>query len=490
MCARVADVSRFRAVPLLGLLFALSTLARDARAQVAPDPAWTATVEQLVHDAALGDQVSVSVLDAATGTVLFAHQPALALNPASNQKLVTAAAALARLGPEFRMRTALYGRVEGDGVATLVLRGLGDPSLRQSDLVELARDLADHGVRRVGEIVVDASYFDGQLLPPAFEQQPGEIAPFRAATGAVSVDANAYVLRVLPGASPGAAARVRLDGAGYFALDSTVSTSEGGAPSIVATQRDAGGRMQLVLRGSIPSGITGVSYRRRIENPLAWAGHLLRDALGAAGIRAGDAVRVGPAPPDVAVLAQHASEPLSEVVSAMGKQSDNFVAEMVFRVLGAQRHAPGRVEDSVAAVGDVLREAGVDPAGVRVINGSGLFRGNQIATGDLARLLSWVYQNPGIRDEYLAHLAIGGVDGTLASRFRDLPHPRVVRAKTGTLDNAIALSGYVLAPQAGRAVVFSVIANGVTGRHGPARGLCDGIAGTIATHLWAEPARR
>ena len=166
-------------------------------------------------------------MDASTGTVLFAHQGDLALNPASNQKLVTAAAALSRLGPEFRMRTALYGRVDGDGVATLSLRGYGDPSLGQADLIELARDLADHGVRRVGEIVVDATYFDDQILPPAFEQQPNEIAPFRAATGAVSVDGNAYVLRVLPGATVDAPARVRLDGAGYFALESTISTAGG-----------------------------------------------------------------------------------------------------------------------------------------------------------------------------------------------------------------------------------------------------------------------
>lgn len=477
---------RFRLLPIVALFAASALLARDAHAQEAPSSALATRLAQLVADAGFGSTVSVSVLDAGSGAAIFAHQPATALNPASNMKLVTAAAALARLGGDFRMRTTLYGRVDGDGVATLSLRGFGDPSLRQADLVELARDLADHGVRRVGEIVVDATYFDGQLLPPAFDQQPNEIAPFRAATGAVSVDANAYVLRILPGASAGAAARVRLDGAGYFGLESTITTSEGGQPSIIAVQRDQGEHMQLVLRGAMPLGVTGVSYRRRIENPLVWSGHLLRDALAAAGIRSGETVRVGSTPDDAALLAQHSSRPLAELVSAMGKQSDNFVAEMVFRVLGAERHRPGRAEDSVAAVREVLTEAGIDASQVQVVNGSGLFQGNAIGSGDLARLLAWAYQSPEIRDEYVAHLAIAGVDGTLASRLRDLPHPRIVRAKTGTLDDAIALSGYVLGPTPSRVVAFSVLVNGARGRHGPARTLCDGVARAIAEDLWSQ----
>ena len=485
----LASAAMRRALSPSLFLLALSLLvARDAQAQTAASPLATRLAE-VVAEAGAGDQVSVTVMDASTGTVLFAHQGDLALNPASNQKLVTAAAALSRLGPEFRMRTALYGRVDGDGVATLSLRGYGDPSLGQADLIELARDLADHGVRRVGEIVVDATYFDDQILPPAFEQQPNEIAPFRAATGAVSVDGNAYVLRVLPGATVDAPARVRLDGAGYFALESTITTAGEGQPQIIATQRDQGARMQLVLRGTMPLGITGVSYRRRIENPLPWSGWLMRDALAAAGIRSGESVRVAATPSGSALLAQHSSRPLAELVSLMGKQSDNFVAEMVFRVLGAERHAPGRAADSVAVVREVLREAGVDPARVELVNGSGLFQGNRIASTDLARLLAWAYRDPGIRDEYVAHLAIGGVDGTLASRLRDLPRARIVRAKTGTLDDAIALSGYVLGPDAGRTVAFSVIVNGARGRLGAARGLCDGVARAVAEHLWSSPAR-
>ncbi len=442
------------------------------------------TLGAIVEQAGLGERVSVTVADAATGQRVFALRPDLALNPASNQKLVTAAAALHFLGPEFRFRTGLYGRVEGQAVVGgLTLRGVGDPSLTQADLVELARDLARRGIRSVDRVVVDASYFDDQLLPPAFEQQPNEVSPFRAATGAVSVDANGYVLRVRPGDAVGAPAVVDVDGDGYFILENQITTSEGGAPNVIADQRAEGERMRLRLSGSIPLGSAMLSYRRRIENPLAWSGHLLHDALVAVGVRVSGDVSLATTATTSPLLAMHTSRPLAEIITAMGKQSDNFVAEMVFRALGAERHQPGRVEDSLGAIRAFLSDAGVtgEPA---IVNGSGLFEGNRISSAELVQILVFAFRSPAIASEYVAHLAIGGVDGTLARRLRDLPVPRVVRAKTGTLDDAIALSGYVLGPTPGRAYAFSVLVNGARGRQSAARLAADAIAHALVEALY------
>lgn len=443
----------------------------------------------LVASAGLGEQVSITVADAVSGQRVFAHQPDLQLNPASNQKLVTAAAALSQLGAEARFRTGLYGRTEGTAVVGgLVLRGMGDPSLRQADLIELARDLERRGIRTVDEIVIDASYYDAQLLPPAFEQQPNEVAPFRAATGALSVEANAYVLRVRPGDAVGAPARIDLDGAGYFRVESQITTSEGGAPNVIADQRVEGAQMRLALRGSVPLGSAQLSYRRRIENPLLWSGHLLRDALADVGIRVSGGVRLSNGQTEAPLLAMHASRPLSELVTALGKQSDNFVAEMLFRNLGAERRRPGRVEDSVTAMRAFLTEAQVEGEPV-IVNGSGLFNGNRISSAQLAQILVFSYRSPRYSSEYVAHLAIGGVDGTLERRLRDLPAPRIVRAKTGTLDDAIALSGYVLGPTPARTYAFSVLVNGARGRQGAARTLADGVARALAQDLWSDPPR-
>src|SRR5687768_15148356 len=141
-----------------------------------------AKLQSRIDAAALGDGVGVSVIDLQTGARVIEHHADALLNPASNQKLITAAVALLELGPAFRMRTGLYGAIEGDRVrGALVLRGFADPTVRSADLIELAQELVARGVRSVDEVVVDGSYFDDRVLPPAFEQQPDEIAPFRAA---------------------------------------------------------------------------------------------------------------------------------------------------------------------------------------------------------------------------------------------------------------------------------------------------------------------
>lgn len=456
-----------------------------APALASAQAALPAELRRLVDESGLAEDVGVAVIDVETGRPVFQFHAERAMNPASNQKLLTAYAALRALGPSFTMRTGVYGAVEGDAVSGgLAIRGMGDPDLGYGDLLALARQVRDQGVRRVDRVIVDASYFDDQVLPPAFEQQPNEVAAFRAPVSALAVDRNAYTLRVLPGPEVGAEAIVRLLGAPYFDVQNRIRTAEPGRLNVIADQRDAGARMTLRLSGTLPVDVRGVSYRRRIENPLPWVGHVFVEALRANEIRvADDAVTVGATPAGAALLASHESPPVSRLIHELGKWSDNFVAEMLFKVMGAERHRPGRAEDGVAALREQLEAAGLPVERITIVNGSGLFDGNQIAPQHLAELLRAAYRDPAIRSDYVSALAIGGVDGTLRSRLRDLPAPGVVRAKTGTLAGVIALSGYVLGPRPERTYAFSFLANDIRGRQGPSRALADAIARALAVHL-------
>lgn len=489
---RVRHDNRYAGLVLLSLCCALAVglAPQRTRADVKPEStsdgsALASKLQMRIGTAALGDSVSVSVVDLQSGKLVLAHYGDIARNPASNQKLVTAAAALIDLGPAFRMRTGLYGRIEGDAVrGGLVLRGFGDPTLRSADLIALGQELAARGVRSVDEVIIDGSYFDDRILPPAFEQQPNEVAPFRAAIAAISVEENAYTLRVSPGPSEGTPARIALDGEGYFTVTNDIVT-RAGAPNVIAAQSTKGDRLILRLSGSVPPGIGTLSYRRRVESPLDFAGHVLIDALRALRIQVPRRVRIAATPKTLPLLASHASAPLAQVLAALGKDSDNFVAEMIFKTLAAERvKAPGRSEDAAKHVLEVLKRRGVTTHGIAIVNGSGLFDGNLISSTQLTQLLASVYGDASIRDEYVAQLAIGGVDGTLSARFSQLPAPRVVRAKTGTLNDAIALSGYVLGPKPDQVFAFSVIANGVAGKQQAARALADQLATDLAQHLW------
>src|SRR5690606_14736745 len=97
-----------------------------------------ARLRQLVDQSGIAEKVGVAVVDTATGRPVFQYHAERPMNPASNQKLVTAFAALRTLGADFRMRTAVFGRIEGDAVVGgLALRGYGDPYLSSGDLMVL-----------------------------------------------------------------------------------------------------------------------------------------------------------------------------------------------------------------------------------------------------------------------------------------------------------------------------------------------------------------
>lgn len=460
----------------------------EAAPEVATEVGLSRRIAAAIAKAGLPDQLGVSVVDVRSGRSIAAHNPTLPLDPASNQKLITAAVVLGELGGGFRMLTGAYGQLENGAVTSgLYLKGYGDPTLTSADLIEIAEQLAARGVRQVDEVIVDGSYFDEQQLPPGFDQQPAEISPFRAAVAAVSVNANAFALRVGPGSSAGAPAQVWVDAEGHFDVTNALSTTEGGAPQVIADQNQRGDKLVLRLSGSVPLGSPTVVFRRRVESPLYYAGYTLVEALRALRIQVPRRVRIAPLPSGLPLLASHRSRPLAEQLSALGKNSDNFTAEMLLKVLAAERvGVPGRTENGARIAQQTLRRMGLPMGGLAIVNGSGLFAPNRVTAAQLTKLLATVYNDPGLRPEFTAHLAVAGVDGTLSKRMSALPAPRIVRAKTGTLDNVIALSGYVLGRTPERVFAFSVIANGVRGKHRAARDLADTVAAEVAMHLWLK----
>jgi D-alanyl-D-alanine carboxypeptidase/D-alanyl-D-alanine-endopeptidase (penicillin-binding protein 4) len=474
------------------LALSVPALSAPASAQT-PPPAAGLTKQQLasrlaelVDKSGLGGGMGAVVADAWSGERLYTLNPETPRNPASNMKLVTAATALTELGPEHRLRTTLAGAIDASGhVPVLVLRGEGDPSLAFEDLLSMARRLVDFGVHDVGEIVVDGSYFDDQILPPAYDQQPKEIASFRAAVAAVSVDRNAYELRVSPGPAADAPANVILRCPDHFALEAAVGTSAGGAPNIVAEQKQQGEQLGLRLSGAMPLSVRGVGYERRVESPLPYAGHCLKSALRSQRIAGALKVRVGVPDSMPPTLITHESEPLELLLQRVGKNSDNFYAEMLLKVVGAHSaHRPGSSALGVARAQALLQAAGVPRDAATIVNGSGLFKGGAVTADALVKLLTFMYRDPALRPEYVTQLAVGGKDGTLSSRLTDLKRPRIVRAKTGTLDDVVALSGYVLGPTGERTLAFSFLFNGISGKQWMARDLADNMIRALTAYLY------
>ncbi len=424
--------------------------------------------------------VGIYAVDVDSGQMLYALNENTLFNPASNTKLVTAAAALDRWGPSHTIFTRISATKIKDGVVEgpLFLKGDGDPLILYDDVVRWALALQRQGIKSVsGGIVVDDATFSPGFIPPAFDQK-NEDASYRAPIGAVSVNFNHVVVRVRPGEA-GKPPKVELYPPNDHIEVSNKATTKSGKTrrlriSSVSTNDAAGTRIEI--RGSIGTGIDVIESRKRIDNPSLFAGSIFKRALMDLGIEVSGDVTRGIRPEGTVSLYLHESDPLIYHLMLMNKWSNNFMAEEIFRVLGhGENDEPASTERAYERIGAFLEEAGLDGA-FKVFNGSGLYDGNQYSPRHLGQLLTYMARHRYAPD-FAATMAIGGVDGTLRKRLSSTDGE--LRGKTGTLNEVTALAGYVTTAS-DRRVAYVVLFNDTPVRAWRLRGEQDEIARAIA----------
>lgn len=415
-------------------------------------------------------------------------------NLASNAKVLTGIAALAGLGGGFRWRTAVYTEVEPDETGTvagdLYVRGRGDPTLSVAALEQLAHDVAARGVRNIeGKLVLDTSYFDANVEPPHFDEQPKERAAFRAPVASFGVNRSAITLTIV--ANPDGTARVSLEPkVDYIDLGKVEVTSAPDARTRLRVEqkpKPGGKEFELEVVGVIKQGEGSWDLRRRVDDPARFAAEVFRKALAAEGVKIRKSqLGNGPIPLTAKLVAHHDSPALLDVVRAMNKHSDNYVAESIVKTLGAElKGTPGPAtwDDGLAAMRAQLEKLGLPSATYRVGNGSGLYAASEVAPKQLVALLASAHKDYRIGPDLLASLPVGGVDGTLSRRWHGKPAQGRIRAKTGTLDKVITLAGYI-ATEPGHVVAFAILVNDIPGRERrTARAMIDEMCELIVAYL-------
>ena len=405
-------------------------IALIALAALAAAPATAAAQDALVKNLtrnmrAAGASSGAYVVNLTDGQTVFRSREKRSRILASNTKLFTTAAALARFGTEGTLGTEVHGvgELDEDGVyrGDLYLRGGGDPtfgtrsftrrSYGQGASVEgLAALLEDAGIARVtGRVYGDESRFDSLRGGP----------------------------------------------------ESGYSTSIWVGPlSALAFNRGLGSE-------------SGGSFQ---SNPPLFGAARLDAALEARGVRVRLKPRAGVTPTDAEVLASIDSPPMATLIRLTNKPSDNYFAEMLLKGLALQARGKGTTRAGARLAAGYAKRLG---SGARLADGSGLSRADRASPQQVVTLLSELYEldQTDYAQDFFSSLPIAGRDGTLATRMRSGPARSRCHAKTGTLSNVSALSGYCLA-HSGDVYVFSFLMNYV---YPPgARALQDSMAQAIA----------
>jgi len=414
----------------------------------------------------------VAVRSLSRSELLYSWNAEKLLIPSSNMKILTLAAAAERLGWDYTYETRLVaaGPIAGGVLGgDLVVVGSGDPSIDNWDgaatqlFHDWASQLETSGVRTIaGRIVGDDKAFEEEGFGAGWAWDDLDRS-YATAVGALQFNENTAQLTVKPGSAPGdeAAVSAAPPGAGLI-VRNLVKTAVRGSPATLTTERRPGGTA-LEIRGTIAVGAAPIVRNVSVVNPTLYFVNELRSALVADGIDVrGAAVDIGDltGPPPRAQgppLVAYRSPPLSELASTMMRLSQNLYAETLLKTLGLSSGAPN-VAGGIAEVRRIMDGWNIAPLGYIEADGSGLSRSNLAMADTIVSVLAHVDGDRRLRDLFRATLPVAGRSGTLEGRMRGTPAAGNARAKTGSLTNARALSGYVSSAE-GEPLAFAILAN-------------------------------
>jgi D-alanyl-D-alanine carboxypeptidase/D-alanyl-D-alanine-endopeptidase (penicillin-binding protein 4) len=442
------------------LLIAVAALSGAAQAVLPPPVA-----RAFRHAGVPLNAVAIVVQEAGKKRPMLAHGAAKPMNPASAMKLVTTFAALELLGPDYRWTTQAF--LDGPldhGVlrGSLVLVGHGDPKITIEQWQAFMAKLVAQGLVAIdGDLVLDRSFFAPSAHDPAaFDGEP--LKPYNVGPDALLVNFKAIKFAFAPNAAG--------DGTVVAATPPLYSVSLGLPPPLVAgscddwrgalgaTFIDHGARAEATFAGRYPASCGEREWWVSLLDHPAYVHAMFAAYFREAGGRFAGGWRDGRAPKGQAAFAVLESPPLYDVARDVNKLSNNVMARQLFLTLAtAKNPPPATTAKATAAVKRWLATRGLKMPELVLDNGSGLSRNERISAGSLVRLLIAADASP-VRDEFASSLAVAATDGTLERRFQNGDVAGQGLLKTGTLEGARAIAGYVITAD-GRRFALAAIVN-------------------------------
>ncbi|PSB03223.1 D-alanyl-D-alanine carboxypeptidase/D-alanyl-D-alanine endopeptidase [Merismopedia glauca] len=392
------------------------------------------------------------------GKTLYSQERDKYFIPASNVKLLTSAAALTRLGSDFRIRTSIYAT--DSPKQSLLLVGRGDPSFSNPQLRELVRQLQAKNYTQIEELKVSDRYFQGTTTHPTWEWEDVQYY-YGTIVNSLILNQNAVGLTIYPQKVGNPLNYVWSDPLAVWGRPVANESLTSEANSAANLQLiGIPGKSLLKIQGQLPVGSQPESQSLAVIDPAKYFTDSFQVALLSVGIKvkAVKFLSTTEAPNPETEVAFVESPPLTDLLMEVNQNSNNLYSEVLLRTLGAIKQPKQDYDVSVvglSTIKDTLKQIGVDPQSYIIVDGSGLSRHNLVSPDSLIQTLKAMDKSP-YASVYRQSLPASGMNGTLKNRFGNAVN--LIQAKTGTMTGVVALSGYIT-PTDYEPLVFSIIVN-------------------------------
>ncbi|WP_146662589.1 D-alanyl-D-alanine carboxypeptidase/D-alanyl-D-alanine-endopeptidase [Anaerohalosphaera lusitana] len=392
-----------------------------------------------------GVDFAIKIVDADSGGLLYEQNSEEPMTPASNMKLVTTAAALHYLGPEYEFRTRLC--MAGSNV---VVVGGGDPLLGDRELArsydkdpdwvvdDMVKRIKERSIESVNDIILDSTFFDDNRVHPKWpvdqlnRSYAAEVSGLSYSNNCVRMTVSRKSSRVYINVDPVS---------NYLDLINQVKATSSGSSAAGAYRCNIPNK--LYVKGRCR---TSTGFDVAIERPALFFGAVLKKKLEEAGIDVRGSIyeKYCKRDPEIEIVAEYRT-PLLDVLKRCNKDSLNMAAESLVKTISAENttgKVNGEWEHGLVLIGRYLNSLGIDGSEFVLDDGCGLSRENRISTNAIVSVLENIRQR-GRWNYFRQTLAVGGVDGTIRKYFRQAKYKGKIVGKTGYIRGVRAFSGVV-----------------------------------------------
>lgn len=412
-------------------------------------------IDKIIKDNRSKASIGIKIVSLSDESTLYELNSEKLMTPASNLKLITAAASLHYLGTNYSYKTYV-----GWNNKDLILIGNGDPTLSIPTLDSLS-NIVSKKIKKVNTLFLDATSMDSIEYGQGWMWDEGS-EEFSAPIGALTLNNNCIDIEYSPGKIGEPAIINTHPNTQYISINNHSNTVDDTIDyNKLKINRDwLNQTNNFTISGEIFNETKIDTIKKNISNPTLFTGTVFKELLNATGTQIKN-VNIGTIKGNIDTIAEHRSDSLKHILKKIMYKSENLSSELLIKTIGRNEDSLGTSKSGIKMIKLFLaNNVGIDTSVIRIVDGSGLSRYNLLSTDQIVELL--IYMNKtNLKDSFLQVLPHGG---ERESRLEDrlMTSGEKIRAKTGSISGVSSLSGYAFSPRYGP-LAFSIIINGFVG---------------------------